>query len=32
VRDRDIVILLCAGNKSDQKKDIHKAQELAKEV
>lgn len=32
MRGRDIVILLCAGNKSDQKRDINKAQELAKEV
>ncbi|MDR0449294.1 MAG: type II toxin-antitoxin system RelE/ParE family toxin [Rickettsiales bacterium] len=32
MRGRKIVILLCAGDKSDQKKDIRKAKELNKEV
>jgi len=32
VRNREIVFLLCAGPKSDQKKDIKTAKELAKEV
>jgi len=32
VRNREIVFLLCAGPKSDQKKDIKTAKELAKGV
>ena len=32
IRDRTIVFLLCAGDKSTQNKDIKKAQEMAKEV
>ena len=32
VRNRKIVFLLCAGQKSDQKKDIKTAKELAKEI
>ena len=32
IRGREIVILLCAGNKSSQTKDIKKAKELAKGV
>jgi putative addiction module killer protein len=31
-RGKEIIFLLCAGDKSDQKKDIKKAQELAKGV
>ena len=32
IRERTIVFLLCAGDKSTQDKDIKKAQEMAKEV
>jgi putative addiction module killer protein len=32
IRGRSIVILLCGGSKSSQKKDIEKAKELNKEV
>lgn len=32
VRNREIVFLLCAGPKSDQKKDIKTAKEMAKGV
>ena len=32
VRGREIIILLCAGPKSDQKKDIKRAKEFAKGV
>lgn len=32
IRDRVVVILLCAGDKSSQTRDIKRAQQLAKEV
>jgi len=32
IRNLEIVILLCGGDKSSQKKDIKKAKELAQEV
>ena len=32
IRNRIVVILLCAGDKSSQKRNIKKAKELAKEV
>lgn len=32
MRERVVVILLCAGDKSSQDKDIKKAKQLAKEV
>ena len=32
IRNQEIVVLLCAGDKSDQKKNIKLAKKLAKEV
>ena len=32
VRRQEVIFMLCAGNKSDQKRDIKRAKELKKEV
>ena len=32
IRGKEIILLLCAGNKSDQKKDIKTAKEINQEV